>query len=50
MKLIKLTLTNFKGIKSFEFEPKGKNASVSRNYGNHRQLYWRARARRDAYR
>jgi len=28
MKLIKLTLTNFKGIKSFEFEPKGKNASV----------------------
>lgn len=28
MKLIKLTLTNFKGIKSFEFEPDGENASV----------------------
>lgn len=28
MKLIKLTLTNFKGIKSFEFEPGGENASV----------------------
>lgn len=28
MKLIKITLTNFKGIKSFEFEPGGENASV----------------------
>ncbi len=28
MKLIKLTLTNFKGIKSFEFEPGGADASV----------------------
>lgn len=28
MKLIKLTLTNFKGIKHFEFEPNGQNVSV----------------------
>ena len=28
MKLIKLTLTNFKGIKSFEFEPNGADANV----------------------
>ncbi len=28
MKLIKLTLSNFKGVKHLEFEPNGKNASV----------------------
>ena len=28
MKLKKLTLTNFKGIKSFEFSPEGKSISV----------------------
>lgn len=28
MKLIKLTLSNFKGVKSFVFEPNGNNASV----------------------